>query len=179
MVNVQALQQEYGFRAEDVAGVDVRAPRVHLRNLMYECPETGLQGKFSLEYGLACILVSGDCVLADFTDEAVRRESHRRLYPRLHRHAVDKLEGECPTEVHVTLVGGRKLERSIEMPLGSNAAPFAMEQYWQKLEHCAYPLLESQRYTQVRQCLEDFRSRGCFAELSGLLAVDLPPIGDQ
>jgi len=176
---LQALQQEYGFRAEDVARVDVSAPKVHLNNLMYECPETGLQGKFSMEYGLACILVSGDCVLADFTDQAVRRDSHRRLYPRLHRHPVDKLEGECPTGVRVTLTDGQELERSIEMPLGSKAAPFAMEQYWQKFEQCAYPLLDSVRYKQVRQCLEDFRNLNQFDQLSRLLAIDLKPTGDQ
>ena len=49
------------------------APLIHHR------PETGLQGKFSLEYGLAAALLDRYPGSGSFTDAAVRRPEARRL----------------------------------------------------------------------------------------------------
>ena len=69
-------------------------------------------------------LVTGNCTLADFTDEAAARAELRALYPRIHRHPVDKAEGEFPTEVEVVLKDGRRFETAVPWPAGSLAAPF-------------------------------------------------------
>src|SRR5690606_39429527 len=69
--------------------------------LMYTLPRDPLEARFSLEYGLACILLTGRCVLADFEPDRVSRAEVRELYPRIHRHPVDAAEGEFPTEVEV------------------------------------------------------------------------------
>jgi len=173
MDGLQALRQEHGFAAQQVSRVEVRAPAVHLNNLMYRRPETGLQGKFSLEYALACILLDGDCSLVDFSDAAVRRASHRQLYPRLHRHPVDKPESECPTEVCVTLGDGRALRRLVDMPLGSKAAPFSLAQHWAKLRQCSAALLGEARHETLRQALAELRSAPRITDFTRLLAVEL------
>src|SRR5688500_325639 len=101
------LRERHGLTADMVEAVHVRAPVTHLANLMYTDPKDPLQDKFSLEYCLAVALLSGDCRLADFEDEAaVMREAVRALYPRIHRHPVDKAEGEYPTEVEIELKDG-------------------------------------------------------------------------
>src|SRR5688572_29503286 len=124
------LRERHGLSTEMVEAVHVRAPVTHLNNLMYTDPRDTLQAKFSLEYGLAVALLTGDCRLADFEDEAaVMREEVRALYPRIHRHPVDKAEGEFPTEVELALKDGRTVSTKIAMPLGSIAAPFGLAQY--------------------------------------------------
>src|SRR6185503_2076707 len=95
-----------------------------------------LQAKFSLEYGVAVALLTGDCRLSDFGEEAVMRPEVRALYPLIHRHPVDKAEGEFPTEVEAVLKDGRSVSTSVAMPRGSIAAPFEMAQYWAKFEGC-------------------------------------------
>jgi 2-methylcitrate dehydratase PrpD len=72
MDGLLALKAEHGFTADDVEAIHVRAPVTHLNNLMYTAPEDALQAKFSLEYGLACCLVTGDCGLTDFSDRSRR-----------------------------------------------------------------------------------------------------------
>jgi len=149
------LREQHGFEAEDVAAIAVRAPVSHLNNLMYTAPADPLQAKFSLEYGLACILLDGRCALADFEPERVARPEVRALYPRIHRHPVDAAEGEFPTEVVVTLRTGRTFQTSVEMPCGSLAAPFPIAEYWAKFDACAKPALSPSAREAATKALND------------------------
>jgi 2-methylcitrate dehydratase PrpD len=163
------LRERHGLTADMVAAVHVRAPVSHLNNLMYTDPRDPLQAKFSLEYGLAVALVTGDCRLADFEDEAaVMRPAVRALYPLIHRHPVDKAEGEFPTEIEVELKDGRTVATAIAMPLGSIAAPFAMAQYWAKYEGCVAGTMRGDAAAELRRALEDF------PELETIEAVTRP-----
>ena len=103
---------------------------------MYARPANALEAKFSLEYSLAVLLAGGGCTLDDFTDEAVARPAVRALMERVHRHPVDRAEGEFPTEVAVTLADGRRLETRVAMPAGSLARPFTLDQVEAKFEGC-------------------------------------------
>ena len=130
------LMDEYGFCADDVERVEVHAPAMHLKNLMYARPRTGLEGKFSIEYPLACLLISGNCTLGDFTEEALQRPDHRALFERIHRFPIDRPETEVDTTIRVALKDGRVLEKSRFMPRGSKADPYPTSQYWKKFDEC-------------------------------------------
>jgi 2-methylcitrate dehydratase PrpD len=162
------LRARHGFVADEVEAIHVRAPVTHLANLMYERPQDSLQAKFSVEYGLACCLVTGDCTLGDFTGEAVAREEVKALYPRIHRHPVDKAEGEFPTQVEVVLKDGRSFATSVAMPMGSLAAPFPLAQYWTKYEGCVAGYLAPAEVAALRSAL------GRLPELGDLGAVFAP-----
>ncbi|MDT8399420.1 MAG: MmgE/PrpD family protein [Pseudomonadales bacterium] len=170
---VLALREEYGFRPEDVERVDIVAPTLHLNNLMYQRPEDGLQGKFSVEYPVACAIIQGNCTLADFTDEALARPGHRALFERIHRHPVECPETEMDTEVDITLKDGRKLKKAVFMALGSKTAPFANEQYWQKFSQCAQGLMKAADYERLRQSLAGFGSLATAGEMVRQLGVEL------
>ena len=133
--------------------IHVHAPVSHLNNLMYTDPRDALQAKFSLEYGVACALVTGNAALCDFTDDAAMRPDIRALYPRIHRHPVDKAEGEFPTRVEVVLTDGRRFETEVPMPAGSLAAPFTMAQVWAKLDGCAAGLIAPDALGALREAV--------------------------
>ncbi|MEA3014283.1 MAG: hypothetical protein QOD42_2828 [Sphingomonadales bacterium] len=154
MDGLLALMEAHGFAADEVASIHVRAPVTHLNNLMHVDPTDALQAKFSLEYALACLLVTGNCTLADFGDEAAMRPEIRALYPRIHRHPVDKAEGEFPTEVEVVLKDGRRFEVAVPWPAGSLAAPFTDAQLWAKYDGCTAGLLPRDRAAALRHALE-------------------------
>jgi 2-methylcitrate dehydratase PrpD len=165
MDGLLALEEAHGFAAGEVAAIHVRAPVTHLANLMYQIPEDPLQAKFSMEYALATILLTGNCTLADFDDDAVRRPALAAFYPLIHRHGVDKAEGEFPTEVEVVLEDGRRFETAVPWPAGSLAAPFTDAQLWAKFEGCAAGLLSPDRGAAIRAALADLPGLASIAPL--------------
>jgi 2-methylcitrate dehydratase PrpD len=169
MDGVLSLKQRHKITPDQVVAVDVYAPVSHLNNLMYTDPQDALQAKFSLEYGIAGALVTGNSTLADFTDEAAMRPEIRALYPRIHRHPVDKAEGEFPTEVHITLADGRKVSERIAMPAGSLAAPFTLDQVWAKFDGCTAPFLPPERLAAAREALADLPRLPSIAPLMAAL----------
>jgi 2-methylcitrate dehydratase PrpD len=174
MDGLSALLAAHGFTASEVEAVHVRAPVTHLNNLMYEIPEDALQAKFSLEYALAAILITGNATLADFTDEAARRPDFAAIYPRIHRQPVDKAEGEFPTEVEVILKDGRRFETAVAWPAGSLAAPFTDAQLWAKFDGCTAGLLVPADQAAVRQALADLPHLPGISALTTPLAGKLP-----
>jgi len=159
-----ALIGAHGITADAVQAIHVRAPVTHLANLMYTDPVDALQAKFSLEYGLAAILVTGHCTLADFTQTAALRPELRALYPRIHRHAVDKAEGEFPTEVEVVLKDGRVFKTTVPWPAGSLAIPFTPAQLWAKYAGCT-AALPPERAAAIRAALEGLPGLASIAPL--------------
>ncbi len=160
------LMAAHGFGAADVASVDLHMPRVHFNNVMYTDPQDPLQARFSAEYAVGCVLARGDCTLADFTPEKVKSGDVRSLYPLIRRHPVDKLEGEFPTETHVTLKDGRQLKAVVAMPLGSKAAPFTDAQYWAKFDACCEGHLQTETRAALRAALERLPDLTDIAELT-------------
>ena len=174
MDGLSDLIAAHDFTASEVEAVHVRAPVTHLNNLMYQVPTDALQAKFSLEYGLACILLTGNAALADFTDEAARRPEFAALYPRIHRHPVDKAEGEFPTEVEVVLKDGRRFETKVPWPAGSLARPFTETQLWAKFDGCTAGLLPPDALGTVRQALADLPRLPRIGALTAPLAAVFP-----
>lgn len=174
MDGILGLKQLHDFDSDQVDSVDIYAPVSHLNNLMYEVPDDALQAKFSLEYGVACALATGNCTLADFTDEAARRAEIRALYPRIRRHPVDKAEGEFPTEVRVKLKDGRDFETAVAMPAGSLAAPFTLDQVWAKFDGCAAGLLSPEAHASLREALAEMQQLPNIAPLMAPLAGPFP-----
>ena len=172
---VLALRDEHGFRSADIERVDVYAPAMHLKNLMYQRPEDGLQGKFSVEYPLACAIIQGQCTLADFTDKAVARTEHRSLFERIHRHPIERSETEVETKIQITLSDGQVVEKSVFMPLGSKVAPFPTAQYWKKFEQCTTSIMLQADQQRLRQALEGFTSLSTASEMSQCLGANLIP----
>jgi 2-methylcitrate dehydratase PrpD len=80
-----ALQRPIAALAEldvdpgTVRRIVLRTPEATVVPLIHHRPETGLEGKFSLEYAAAAALLDHYPVFASFTDEAVRRDAARRL----------------------------------------------------------------------------------------------------
>ena len=174
---MQDLIDEHGFGAADVERVEVHAPAMHLKNLMYQRAVTGLEGKFSIEYPLACMLISGNCTLADFTHEALQRPQYRAMFERIHRFPIDRPETEVDTTLRVTLKDGRTLEKSRFMPRGSKADPYPTSQYWRKFDECTAVVMKQDDQARLRRLVEDFLSLEHAGDIARAMAVDMTATG--
>ena len=173
---LQLLMDEHAFGAGDVDKIVVHTPKVHLNNLMHHDPQDPMEAKFSMQYGLACVLHSNNCTLGDFTPEAVKRPEVRILFSKVELDPIDKLEGEVTTVVEVHLSSGDVVEKGLDMPLGSKAAPFTDAQYWTKFDGCVDGLMTSEQYQPLRDALDDMNGLNTISEM--MTALRVPFAGD-
>jgi 2-methylcitrate dehydratase PrpD len=121
-----------------VSKVVLRTPEAAVVPLIHHRPETGLQGKFSLEYAAAAALLDDYQGFDSFTDAAVRREEARRLVGlvdvELEPGGDWLLAGELDAEVHVG--AGTIFCTSQRFPPGSPARPPTRGQLEAKLTDC-------------------------------------------
>ncbi len=83
MDGVLQLKQRLGFNTENLQRLECRMPPGGMRVLIYPCPKTGLEAKFSLQYSLAAGVLDREYTLWSFSDEAVNRPQIRELLARI------------------------------------------------------------------------------------------------
>jgi 2-methylcitrate dehydratase PrpD len=137
---ISALAELAGRERIDPAAVDrivVRTLKGTVTPLIHHCPETGLQGKFSLEYAVAAALLDDNQGFATFTDTAVRRPAAQRLVRRVEVQLTDGgdglLAGEFEVDIHL---GDRVLHARQQFPPGSPQRPPSQEELMRKVADC-------------------------------------------
>jgi 2-methylcitrate dehydratase PrpD len=122
----------------DVRRIVLRTPEATVVPLIHHRPDTGLQGKFSLEYAAAAALLDRYPGFASFTDDAVRRDAARRLAAMVETTLVPGgdwlLDGQL--EVRIYTGNDRVHDAVLAFPPGSPARPPTAEQLSAKLADC-------------------------------------------
>ena len=128
------------IRCSDVEAVNVNFLPMSDKALTHVNPQTGLQGKFSIEYCTAAALLDGEVTLGSFTDEKVQRPLVRALMAKVHRRHV---EGEGSfnahhgyTDIEIVAKGASHKIRADRTP-GSRAWPLSQAEIKQKFLGCA------------------------------------------
>jgi 2-methylcitrate dehydratase PrpD len=127
-----------GIAAADVHRIQLRTPAATVVPLIHHRPDTGLQGKFSLEYAAAATLLDGYPGFASFTDEAVQRDAARRLISLVETELDPGgdwlLDGELQAKIHTG--NGAVYDAALRHPPGSPARPPSAEQLSAKIADC-------------------------------------------
>jgi 2-methylcitrate dehydratase PrpD len=132
------LASANGLDAADVQRIELRTPEATVVPLIHHRPDTGLQGKFSLEYAAAAALLDGYPGFASFTDGAVRRQAARRLAAAVETTLEPGgdwlLDGELNAVIHAG--NGAVFDTALQFPPGSPARPPSAEQLGAKVADC-------------------------------------------
>lgn len=127
-----------GLDPGEVSRIVLRTPEGTLAPLIHHRPDTGLQGKFSLEYATAAALLDGYPGFASFTDDAVRRPAARRLAGLVEIKSEPGgtwlLDGELVAELHTTSGGVAQITQ--QFPPGSPGRPATASQLQAKIADC-------------------------------------------
>jgi 2-methylcitrate dehydratase PrpD len=138
---IAAVQKLEPVATGRIRRIGVRTPSASLSPLIHHSPETGLEGKFSLEYGIAAALLDGRPGFGSFTDAAVRRPDAGRLMQTVDVAATDGgdhlLTGEV--EIEVEIEDGAGVRAALALPPGAPDRPVTDEELGAKLELCAGP----------------------------------------
>ena len=143
-----ALVQQHKLTVEDVAAVECLVGRPTTEVLIHVCPQTGLEGKFSMQYCMAAALLDRRIGLLSFSDEKVKRPAAQRLFERVtmrcHPEALRHGTSgeELPVIVTLTLQDGRTLAAQVRHPKGPPVHPLTPIELQEKFEDCAQGVLE-------------------------------------
>lgn len=136
IAGAQALVAEHGIEPGDVERIEVTASQGAADALHYEDPDTGLEGKFSMEYVVACAVARDRVGLAAFDDENVDDPTVQRVRERVDFRVDPDLEYDpYHTTVRVETADGAA-ERVQEKPPGTPADPLTDEELEAKFRMC-------------------------------------------
>lgn len=134
---VRALGSD--LTAANIAEIRITTPEATVHPLIHSRPQTGLEGKFSLEYSLAAAVIDRFPDFDTFTDDAVQRTEAQKLLakvvPTLPETDDDHLlAGDCAVEILLT--DGTSREARLDTPPGSPELPPTDDEFRAKLTTC-------------------------------------------
>jgi len=136
------LAAQHDIKAADVEEIEVLIGKTQKAILHADQPTTGLEGKFSIQFVMACALIERKVTLGGLTDPVVQRADIQALMPRV---KVTLLEGYDPIltqyspwdQVKVRLKDGRVLESAqVKRAKGHISRPLSEEELFEKFSSC-------------------------------------------
>jgi 2-methylcitrate dehydratase PrpD len=143
MCKLEEIATAHDIRADDVERIEVRTNRELPGNLTYHLPVTGLQGKFSMEFCLASILVLRRAGLGEFTDETVNRPDIQQAIRTVRYTCYDDSEAQAnnypllATFIEVVLKDGRTFAGRADVARGSPPLAMTESEVAAKFHNCA------------------------------------------
>ena len=168
------LIEDHAITADDVTDVSVSFLPGGDTALLSTDPQTGLEGKFSIEYMVAAVLLDGPLTRATFTDAMVQRPEARRLMQRVRRINIpdEKFYSGIVGYNDITITTRRdRFEIREDRVPGSRAWPISEKDRDDKFMDCARPVLGDTGTAALLDQLKAIRSAG---DLRGLLKATVP-----
>jgi 2-methylcitrate dehydratase PrpD len=137
------------LKPAEIARITVSISKTHSLILRNHTPQTGLEGKFSMEFAMTAAVVSRRASLAEYTDQFVRRPEVQDLMRRVAIVTNENYDPEMSgasvyDQVTVELVSGERIES---------------EQVRRARGHAERPLGEAELFDKFRTCLDAGHAR--------------------
>ena len=150
-----ALREQHGLQAAQIARVKVTFPRFEYVNRPQ--PDTGLDGKFSVQYTTALALLDGEISVDSFTNERRFAADIVALLPRIEFNIDDSIAADFDhmhVIVEVTTTDGRTLTSRVDKLSGWIGSPLTREQRLKKFYTCSRRVLKDAVANQLLEAVE-------------------------
>ena len=141
MGEMMRLIRQYEIKPGDVEKVDVGGNHGMVTTLLHHHPATGLQAKFSMEFGIAILLLERKAGLAEYTDAVVQRPDVQEMIRRVNFYVDPEAEqagfDKMTSILKVHMKDGRVLSGRAQFAKGSPANPMSYEEVAEKFRGCA------------------------------------------
>ncbi len=148
------LRQQHSLNPDEIVEVDCAVAPFLPQMLIHHHPKTGLEGKFSLEFGVSVALIDGEALLSQFTDERVNASDIQAFIPKVKYHILPELgditDLNIPVTITITLKNGNKVSITENNPTGKPTNPMSPEQLRKKFETCTRILSPEERAEVVK-----------------------------
>lgn len=165
--------REHGIKADQVQALEIGFPPGTDTALIHTNPQTGLEGKFSIEYVAAATVLDGKVGIDTFTDVMVQRPEVRALLKKVRRYRIEDSKMYSGAvgynDVTVRTSAGEFTRREQRAP-GSSDWPMTAAERDEKFLDCAGRVLGAVGAQRALELLIGVRSLGSVAELARALA---------
>lgn len=158
MTAIGRILEQRPMKPDEIESVDVHLPAFLEQSKPYHHPQKGLEGKYSVEYDMAAMVLDGRGGIAQYTDAAVARPEAQELIKRVRWVPIEgDLTGiRLESTVVVTLKDGTELRATAGQAdlHGTMADPLTEDELRRKFHECAAPLMpEVQQDEVIELCL--------------------------
>ena len=168
-----ALREEHALKPAEIAKVAVIFPRFEYVNRPQ--PETGLDGKFSVQYTTALALLDGEISVDSFTNERRFAPDIVALLPKIELRIDDSIPADFDhmhVIVEVTTTDGRTLSKKIEKLSGWIGLPLTREQRLKKFYSCSRRVLDDTAANRVLEAVEKLENLPDITDIMNILRCD-------
>ena len=154
------VRDKYSLQQDDIAEVEYHVgPFIPLAAFRHE-PQTGLEGKFSLEFCSALSFLEGKVTLAQFTDENVKNAAIQSIASkvRIITNPGIPMDSMTPLEMRVKLRNGEILSQRIEAAKGEPENPLSQAELSAKFKDCASAALSLKEVDKVLELASNLES---------------------
>jgi len=141
MTELLRLIHANSIQAADVEHVEVGTNHNMPNALIHHHPTTGLQGKFSMEFCMAILLLDGKADQTKYTDAVVNRDDVRKMIERVRFYVDPEAEkagyDKMTTILKITLKDGRTISGRADFGKGSPNDPMSYDEVAEKFRGCA------------------------------------------
>jgi 2-methylcitrate dehydratase PrpD len=177
MTELARLIDVNNIQAAQVEKVDVGANHNMTTTLLHHDPKTGLEGKFSMEFCLAILLLDRKAGLSQFLDKVVQRPDVQAMMRRINFYVDPEAESagfdKMTSILKVTLKDGKVITGRAAFGKGSPENPMTFDEVATKFrgcaEHSAWPTAKAEKIIAFVRGLE---SASDLSPLTPLLSVD-------
>jgi len=179
MGEMMRLIRQYDIKPADVEKVDVGANHSMVTTLLHHHPTTGLQAKFSMEFGISILLLERKAGLAEYTDAVVQRPDVQEMIRRVNFYVDPEAEqagfDKMTSILKVHMKDGRTLTGRAQFAKGSPANPMSYDEVAEKFRGCAefarWPRQRAEAVIEFVKAMENARDVN---SLTAMLTTEKP-----
>ena len=170
------LRREHHLTSDQIESVEVQVDSVTPPLLIYDRPQTGLQGKFSMPFCVAAALVYGEVGLATFESSCIQDARIQSLLARITMRVNPALGNDAPaltqSIVDIRLRDGRALNRRADGARGYPDRPASAEELDNKFLSCGCRVLSEDSLHAALDCLHRLETLPDIRQMTQSLSVD-------
>lgn len=170
------LKRENNLHPEQIKNIEVQVDTVTPNLLIYDSPQTGLEGKFSMPFCIAAALVDGKVGLDTF-ESRIHDPQIRKFLSRVAMRANPEIGQNVPalTQAVITITcrDGRQLTRAANGARGYPANPASEAELKTKFLTCAQRAIPAPAAESGYECLQRMETITDVRELSSHLIPSL------
>jgi 2-methylcitrate dehydratase PrpD len=141
MSELARLIEANNIQAAQVEKVDIGANHNMVTTLLHHQPKTGLEGKFSMEFCLAILLLERKAGLSEFLDRVVQRADVQEMIRKVNFYVDPEAESagydKMRSLLKIHLKDGRVITGRADFGKGSPANPMSFDEAAVKFRGCA------------------------------------------